>query len=267
MPSAILPESQTGSVTSPAEFKLAIIGGGIGGLTTALSIAKQNPSLNHITVYEQAPAYKEIGAGVGIGVNAGRILKKLGVWDAANAISGERNGVHRSIRRYDNGEEIVSVGAMDENADGGVRQLSVHRAEILDVLYQELRRNYFGRVTLETDMKSTKVEVCLRKIVLQVFVLNNYCRIMVMKLLFTSKIQLIQQPLQTWSLHVTAFTATFAHNSHWTGRDIVDVLHTEDSCHSVPSARTGLTQLTLSAGWLPTSTFLFSPSLRTRHSM
>ncbi|EXJ71292.1 uncharacterized protein A1O5_05098 [Cladophialophora psammophila CBS 110553] len=147
-------------ITDPATFKVAIIGGGIGGLTTALSIAYQNSTLKSITVYEQAPAYKEIGAGIGIGVNAARVLKNLGVWGAANAISGERNGVHRSCRRYDTGEEIVAVGAMDENADGGVRQLSVHRAEILDILYQELIRNYDGRVTLKTDMKATRVEEC-----------------------------------------------------------------------------------------------------------
>ncbi|KIW91094.1 uncharacterized protein Z519_07988 [Cladophialophora bantiana CBS 173.52] len=147
-------------ITDPATFNVAIIGGGIGGLTTALSVAYHSPTLQNITVYEQAPAYKEIGAGIGIGVNAARILKKLGVWQAANAISGERNGVHRSCRRYDTGEEIVAVGAMDENADGGVRQLSVHRAEILDVLYQELIRNYGGRVTLKTDMKATRVEDC-----------------------------------------------------------------------------------------------------------
>jgi salicylate hydroxylase len=162
MPSAILPEDTAPATTTtdPATFKVAIIGGGIGGLTTALSIACQNPDIQHITVYEQAPAYKEIGAGIGIGVNAARILRKLGVYDAANAISGERNGVHRSCRRYDTGEEIVAVGSMDEDGPEGVRQLSVHRAEILDVLYQELRRNHAGRVTLETDMKAVKVEVC-----------------------------------------------------------------------------------------------------------
>ncbi|KAJ9614661.1 hypothetical protein H2200_002798 [Cladophialophora chaetospira] len=151
MPAATLP-------ASPSPFTIAIIGGGLGGLTTALSIAYHNPSLANITVYEQAPQYREIGAGIGIGVNAARILNKLGVWAAANAISGERNGVHRSCRRFDTGKEIVSVGAMDEGGEGGVRQLSVHRAEILEVLYRELRTRYKGRVRLETDMRATSVE-------------------------------------------------------------------------------------------------------------
>ncbi|KAL1844978.1 hypothetical protein VTK73DRAFT_1395 [Phialemonium thermophilum] len=102
---------------SPSSFSVAIVGGGIGGLTMALSIAHHVPGLRDITVYEQAPAYKEIGAGIGIGVNAGRILKRLGVYDAAEAISGWRNGIHRSLRRWDDGREIVTVRAMDEEGD------------------------------------------------------------------------------------------------------------------------------------------------------
>ncbi|OIW23937.1 FAD/NAD(P)-binding domain-containing protein [Coniochaeta ligniaria NRRL 30616] len=125
-------------MASPSSFSVIIVGGGIGGLTMALSIAHHVPGLKQITVYEQAPQYGEIGAGIGIGVNAGRILKRLGVYDAASAISGNRNGIHRQLRRWDTGEEIVTVRAMDETEDG-VRQLSVHRAELLDVLLAKIK--------------------------------------------------------------------------------------------------------------------------------
>ncbi|PNP59481.1 hypothetical protein THARTR1_00971 [Trichoderma harzianum] len=141
---------------SPDTFTVAILGGGIGGLAMALSLATQVPSLKNITVYEQAPAYKEIGAGIGIGVNAGRILKRYGVFDAANAISGDRNGIHRSLRRWDNGDEIVSVSAMDEDeANGGVRQLSVHRAEFLQVLYEHIRDTTCAK--LETNKRAVEI--------------------------------------------------------------------------------------------------------------
>ena len=73
-----------------------------------------------------APQYTEIGAGVGIAVNAAKVLHKLGVGKAANAISGERNKIHRSMRRWDNGKEIVTIPADFDQAE--IRQLSVHRA-------------------------------------------------------------------------------------------------------------------------------------------
>jgi salicylate hydroxylase len=142
---------------SADKFRVAIIGGGIGGLTTALSLQTYNPELTNITVYEQAPEYGEIGAGVGIGIQAGRVLQKLGVWEAANAISGERNGIHRSTRRWDNDELIVDIKAANSNGEDVVRQLWVHRAEFLEVLYTEIRRR--GRVMLETDKRAVSLEV------------------------------------------------------------------------------------------------------------
>ena len=57
-------------------FKLAIIGGGIGGLSLALGLNKY-PNIDY-HVYEAAPAFGEIGAGVSIGVNAQRALQLIG---------------------------------------------------------------------------------------------------------------------------------------------------------------------------------------------
>jgi salicylate hydroxylase len=157
---------------SPEEFRVAIIGGGIGGLTAALSIATYSPQLANITVYEQAPEYSEIGAGVGIGIQAGRVLQKLGLWEKANAISGDRNSIHRSTRRWDNDELIVDVPAVNnEGMVGGVGQLWVHRAEILDVLTTEIRRRKCAR--LETDKRAIKLTVWAFRIPIFRFVFTH----------------------------------------------------------------------------------------------
>lgn len=50
-------------------FDIAIVGGGISGLTLAISLYKQNVP---VTVYESASKFGEIGAGVGFGPNAVR---------------------------------------------------------------------------------------------------------------------------------------------------------------------------------------------------
>lgn len=135
-------------------FHVAIIGGGIGGLSCVLSLAHHNPCLR-IDVYEQAAHYSEIGAGVGIGVNAAKILHHVGVGAEVNAISGERNNIHRTLRRWDNGEEIVTIGA--DYDKGEIKQLSVHRAELLEVLYKAIEKR--GIAKLHASKRCVKVEV------------------------------------------------------------------------------------------------------------
>lgn len=68
--------------SKPKTLSVAVVGGGIGGLTLALGLLKYD----HIDVqiYEAAPTFGEIGAGVSIGPNAQRALKIIGshAWDA-----------------------------------------------------------------------------------------------------------------------------------------------------------------------------------------
>lgn len=57
-------------------MKVIVIGGGIGGLTTALSLLDKGIQ---VEVYEQAAELKEIGAGLQIGANGSRVLTRLGL--------------------------------------------------------------------------------------------------------------------------------------------------------------------------------------------
>ncbi|KAF1993287.1 salicylate hydroxylase-like protein [Amniculicola lignicola CBS 123094] len=65
------------SPTEPPQavpFHIAIVGGGIAGLITAIGILRYNIP---ITIYEAAAHFGEIGAGVSIGPNAGRALELI----------------------------------------------------------------------------------------------------------------------------------------------------------------------------------------------
>ena len=62
--------------TTEKAINVAIIGGGIGGLCLALGLLKQS-HLN-VQVYEAAPMFSEIGAGVALGSNAARALALIG---------------------------------------------------------------------------------------------------------------------------------------------------------------------------------------------
>ena len=55
---------------------IAVIGGGIGGLTAAACLLRAGFDVH---VYEQASRLSEVGAGINIGPNASRILHRLGI--------------------------------------------------------------------------------------------------------------------------------------------------------------------------------------------
>lgn len=65
-----------GSTVEPP--RVAILGGGIGGLATAAFLHREGLSS---TVYEQAPALGDVGAGLVVAPNAARLLRRLGVMD------------------------------------------------------------------------------------------------------------------------------------------------------------------------------------------
>lgn len=82
------PKGQTGphpARMSPSPpLRIAIAGAGIAGLTAAIALRKSYPDASQIqiTIFEQAPQLKEIGASIGLNPSGLRILDKLGV-DAA----------------------------------------------------------------------------------------------------------------------------------------------------------------------------------------
>ena len=65
--------------------KIAIIGGGIGGLTAAVALTRQGLAAE---VYEQAPVLREVGAGVGLWPNAMTALEPIGLSGKVAGLSG-----------------------------------------------------------------------------------------------------------------------------------------------------------------------------------
>src|ERR1035438_1150378 len=59
--------------------KLIVAGGGIGGLTATLALHRAGID---VMLYERAPVFADIGAGMSVWPNATRVLKSLGVLDS-----------------------------------------------------------------------------------------------------------------------------------------------------------------------------------------
>jgi 2-polyprenyl-6-methoxyphenol hydroxylase-like FAD-dependent oxidoreductase len=112
--------------------KIAIIGGGIGGLTTAVALARQGVAAE---VYEQAPLLEEVGAGVGLWPNAMTALASIGLSGqvARLAVATTRQGLRRS-----DGTWLMYFPEDLMAQRWGAGLAVVHRAELHQLLAAEL---------------------------------------------------------------------------------------------------------------------------------
>lgn len=74
---------------SPKFLRVAIVGGGPGGLATAIALSKI-PSVD-VHVYEKDKVLREVGAGINIGPNSWNVMGLLGVADTL--VSGHQSNV------------------------------------------------------------------------------------------------------------------------------------------------------------------------------
>jgi salicylate hydroxylase len=122
------------SMDMPASVRVAIAGGGIGGLTAALALRARGVD---VTVFEQAEVLREIGAGVSIHPNAARLLKRIGLDDQLRKIGSPIGGI---TLRTSEGEAITTPAGPATPAfsrDGG-QGYNVHRADFLNLLFAAL---------------------------------------------------------------------------------------------------------------------------------
>jgi salicylate hydroxylase len=113
---------------------IAIIGGGIGGLTAALALRARGLDAS---VFEQAEVLQEIGAGVSIHPNAARLLKRIGLDDQLRKIGSPIAGIKL---RTSHGEAITipegpATPAFSKDVGQGY---NVHRADFLNLLFTAL---------------------------------------------------------------------------------------------------------------------------------
>src|SRR5438105_10791666 len=110
--------------------RIAIVGGGVGGLAAALALERHRAE---IVICEQSGALREIGAGLNLSPNALMALRALGVEDAVIAIGSESDFL--VIRSWRSGRVISRMRRGSFRAQFGAPNLTVHRADLLDVLH------------------------------------------------------------------------------------------------------------------------------------
>jgi salicylate hydroxylase len=108
-----------------ATLQILVAGGGIAGLATALAACRADWAA---CVFEQSQAFSEVGAGIQLGPNAGRVLEAWGLGPALDAVASRPARIR--VRDAAGGAELAALPLADFPARYGAAYRTVHRADL-----------------------------------------------------------------------------------------------------------------------------------------
>ncbi|EED23091.1 salicylate hydroxylase, putative [Talaromyces stipitatus ATCC 10500] len=103
-----------------------VVGGGIGGIATALSLGRRG---HNVVILESAPKLMEVGAGIQVSPNMGRLLDRWGVAYREKATLLQQI----DIRRWQDGSLLACIPCNPAHGD----QLTIHRADLHNALIEK----------------------------------------------------------------------------------------------------------------------------------
>jgi salicylate hydroxylase len=111
-------------------LRIAVIGGGIGGLTAAVALRQAG---FEVDVYEQAPELTEVGGGINLAPNATRVLRRLGLGPDLDREGIRPISAHQ--RRWEDGRTLQKA-PLNPRCEQlfGAPHMTIHRADLLAVI-------------------------------------------------------------------------------------------------------------------------------------
>lgn len=131
---------------------MIVIGGGIGGLATALGIAENH---KYVKVLEQAPEFGEVGAGIQLAANATNVLQRLGVMDKIKEIA----VFPKRLVLMDafSGKELSALDLGDVYKERyGAPYIVLHRTDLHRVLLEACQENPYIELVTNQQIVTTK---------------------------------------------------------------------------------------------------------------
>ncbi len=140
----VTPDAYIRAMAAAKDLRVAIIGAGIGGLALGLALREHGVAAE---VFEQAPALAELGAAVGVGGNATRLLRRMGLLEELEAVATVPTEL--VYRQWRTGERIAAHPVRDGDTyfkRVGAPWLGIHRAE-----YQRILGTAYGSAELHLE--------------------------------------------------------------------------------------------------------------------
>lgn len=139
-----------------SSLKIAICGGGIGGLSAAIALRQTG---HDVAVFEKTHAFNRVGADINLTPNAVFAIDRLGVGDVLRETAARPT--FRISRDGETGEETSRLpmsSAAEEKY--GAPQLTIHRADLLEALRDKLPADSLslGRAVAGVDSDEVTVK-------------------------------------------------------------------------------------------------------------
>lgn len=136
--------------------KFAIVGGGIGGLTTAIALQKKGFD---VTVYENAPTIKPLGAGLALAANAVKALIEIGIGDEVLRAGKVMKAV---CIKDEQGSLLTATDAEKLSLRFGIiNNFTIHRADLHRTLIEQLKPGTLQLNKGCADLKQTASSITL----------------------------------------------------------------------------------------------------------
>ena len=114
-------------------MKIAIIGAGIGGLTTALALEQRG---FEASIYEQAQELQPVGAGIILANNAMQVYQKLGLYKDIENIGNEISSLKITTSQLDN---LSAIDLSYFEKKFKTKTIAIHRGSLQNILINNLK--------------------------------------------------------------------------------------------------------------------------------
>lgn len=116
------------------KYRIAVVGCGIAGATVSFLLAEQG---HVVTMFEQAPECRPVGAGIMVQTSGQQVLQRIGLLDSVQAVSQKLEGMTAVLG---NGRTLVRLNfARLSSPRQEVYSLGVHRGELFQRLLARCR--------------------------------------------------------------------------------------------------------------------------------